>query len=242
MNAINHNLYIAKPGSSTIRQDFQTVEWGREANASWKIGVSSNPVFFTADGHTVHLEDSARGSSVMIINSNSEISQDLSNTHTWCINDAIIKFPCKIWAPNRNARNFDLKYWSNQSILKLMPLMMARERNSNGKLVDHSPNCFYYRRHNSFNAAEFLKEETIWQEESIDSDVVSSLKLALVLGYRRIYLATKMDNTSKAYQYIAQIHQIATKNNGSIIKNCGNIDILPEASIDEALADCSILK
>jgi len=239
MNTQDHNLYIAKQGSSTIKQDFQTVEWGREANASWKIGKSSNPVFFTADGHTVHLQDSARGSSIIILNSNFEKNIDLINVHTLCINDAITKFPCKIWMPNRNSKGYDERYWSNQSIMKLMPLMMARERKADGKLTSHSPNCFYYRRHSSFNAVEFLNEETIWQEESVESDVVTSLKLALVLGYRKIYLAVNVDKTSRAYQFLAQMHKMLMKD-GLEVKNCGNIDILQQSDINEALDNCKV--
>jgi len=234
-NIPDHNLYSARPGSSVIKSDFQTVEWGREANASWLIGKSSNPVFFTADGHNARIEDSARGSSVLIVDNNADINVDLSNVHVWAIGEAISKYPCKIWTPKNE--NHQIKYWNNQSILKLMPLQMARSKRNDGKLISHSPNCFYYRRHSSFNSVFFLQEETIWNDGSDDSGVISSLQLAIILGYRKIYIDAKINANTKIYQNLHNISKLLIESNINVY-SCNGCEIFPCVGISSACSNC----
>jgi len=231
----DHNLYNAKPGTSTLKADFQTVEWGREANAGWQIGRSSNPVLFTADGHNVRLEDSARGSSVLITDKSFKTSIDLNNVHVWAVGEAITEYPCKIWTPDDCG--YDLKYWNNQSILKLLPLQMARQKRKDEKYISHSPNCFYYRRHSSFNPAFFLQEETIWNDGSKESHVMSALQLAIILGYREIYIAADMKTDSRAYQHIQNINKFLINHKIKVF-SCGNMSIFPRADITAACSSC----
>lgn len=233
-----HNNYQPKPGSSIFKKDFQTVEWGREANASWVIGRSSKPVFFTADGHNVHLQDSARGSSVIIADNSFETSIDLSNVYIWGVGESVINTPCNIWSPNHS--NYNINIWNNQSLIKFLPLQMAREKRIDGKIISHSPMCFYYRRHSSFNAAFFLQEETIWNDGTKDGVLLSTVQLAIILGFRKIFLAVNFDVSSRAYQHIQQLNKLFIDNKIKVY-NCGNVPVFQNCSISEACSSC-ILK
>lgn len=230
-----HNNYEANPGSSVIKKDFQTIEWGRESNASWVIGKSSKPVFFTADGHNVHLQDSARGCSVLIVSDDFESLIDLTDVFIWSVGKA--HKSANIWSPDHH--NYDIKTWNNQSLIKLMPLYMAREKRKDGRLISHSPMCFYYRRHSSFNAASFLQEETIWNDGTKDGNILASIQLAIILGYRSIYLIADINTSSRTYQHVQQLNKLFI-NNGIKIYNCGDYDIpiFPKASIQEACSSC----
>lgn len=233
----NHNLYMAKPGASTVKNDFQTAEWGREANAGFKIGRSSNPVFFTQDGHNVKLEDCAKGSSILICDGNVNIDYDLGNVHVWAANKAINKYPCSIWTPSMDVASYNSDYWKSPAFMKILPLQAARLKRNDGKLVSHSPYCFYYRRHTSFNAANFVTEETVWYDESEGSDVLAALKLAIIMGYRNIFLAANVDAKSKTFQHLQQINKILNDSKINIY-NCGNINLFPTTDIAKACRSC----
>lgn len=231
-----HNLYEPKPGQSIVKSDFQTIEWGREANSSWKIGISSNPAFFTADGHNVRLEDSARGASVLITDRSIDADIDLNSVHIWGVNKAIETIPCKIWTPTSDVQNYDMKYWNNQAILKLLPLQVARTKRKDGKFISHSPNCFYYRRHTSFNAAFFLQEETIWSDNTNGSEIVTALKISIMLGYRNIFINTNINHESKPFQHLQQIASLLPPSIS--ITNCGNLNMFQSCDISEACSSC----
>lgn len=234
-NAKNHNLYTPNPGQSTVKEDFKTIEWCREANASWRIGRSSNPVFFTSDGHNAHLEDYAKGSSVIITDGFEQIPA--RDSFIWQVGNNNVNNTCDILSVFRNSEVTNLNILKNPRILKLMPLQLARNRRSDNKFTYHSPNCFYFRRHSSFNPVQFFTEETIWNDGNENSDVLSSIQLAIVLGFRKIFVHAKIDHKSKAYQHLQQI--IKNINNDTIaVKNCGNIDILPKTDINKACQAC----
>jgi hypothetical protein len=239
MNEIqNHNLYTPNPGSSLTKKDFQTVEWGRESNASWAIGKSSNPVFFTADGHNVKLEDYAKGSSVLIVHKSSIPQINLSGVHVWGIDEVANDIKVNIWSVFGVPIGYNIKPWLNPTILKLLPLQYARDVRQDKKLTSHSPNCFYYRRHTSFNAANYLLEETIWNDNSDFSEILSTLKLAIVLGYRKIFISANIiDENNKTFKHLLQIAPMLSNFNISM-SFTENIGSLPKTDINKACEQC----
>lgn len=236
---LNHNLYSPNSGASPNKRDFQTVEWGRETNSSWIIGKSSNPVFFTADGHNVKLEDYARGSSVLIVHKSSipDIPNH-ANAHIWGIDEVANHLNVNIWSVFNKPIDHELRPWLNPAILKLLPLQFARDVRQDRRLTSHSPNCFYYRRHSSFNAANFLLEETIWSDNSEFSEIVSVLKLAIVLGYRKIFISANLtDEISKAYKHLNQLIPILDENDIAVFA-CGKVGPLSTIDINKAVEHC----
>lgn len=235
----NHNLYVPNPGSSLVKKDFQTAEWGRESNSSWAIGRSSNPVFFTADGHNVKLEDYAKGSSVLIVHNTSvPTKEQLKDVHVWGINEVANQIKVNVWSAFNKPQQYTMKPWLNPAILKFLPLQFARDSRQDGKLTSHSPNCFYFRRHSSFNAAHFLLQETIWNDGSDFSEILSTLKLAIVLGYRKIFISANItDESSAAYRHLSKIIPFLDDNEVQVA-TCGNIGPLPKIDIDKACKQC----
>lgn len=185
----NHNLYKSNPGLSTNKSDFSPIHLGKEANSSFVIGRSSFPVFFTADGHNVHLQDCARGGSVMVMFKNSE-NYDFN----------IIKWDVDVNNNSMFYTSFKNDFSNiNDSRFKILPMAASHLKHDN-KFLCHAPFCFYFRRNNSFNINNFYLEETVWNNGHECSSGASMTKLAYVCGFRTIFLNNpKIDESSVKY-------------------------------------------
>lgn len=165
------------------RVDMQTLEWGRERNAGFKIGRIWYPVpmFFTADGHNVKLEDMARGASVILAGPDSRIKENgviyVDNQNAGFINI--------ITKDYGNRKCYDIL--NRVNTIKLMPTEFARLRRSDNKLVSHSPNCFYFVRSDTFKPDQFYTEDAFCNAGD-GSGLSASIKLLYVMGYRRIFI------------------------------------------------------
>ena len=175
-----HNIYKPNPGMSTDKGDFNQIQWGIHRDAGFVVGKSSFPVFFTADGHNVHLEDYAKGASIFICTK--ETRRVPPSVHTMAIDQC----QCD---PNiiliNSLANIDQKHLLSPSVIKLAPTAAASQQ-INGKMLAHFPFVFYFRKHKSFNASSFFLEETIWSDNCLS--IMSAIKLAYMLGYRNVYL------------------------------------------------------
>jgi hypothetical protein len=138
------------------RSDMQTLEWGRERNAGFQIGRIWYPVpmFYTADGHNVKLEDMARGSSVLLSGPNSKVG---GQGQIVCVNNYMHSWMTIITKNYNNKENY--KVLNRADSIKLMPAEFARMKRSDTKLVSHSPNCFYFVRCDSFKIDQFFMED-----------------------------------------------------------------------------------
>lgn len=225
MNQIlkNHNLYTPRPGHSEVKDDFHTVEWGREANAGFVIGKTSFPVFFTADGHNVHLQDSARGASIMIVTPNASPNDAYGKAHTWGIAEACSFCKPSIMTVFQNPNDFNIKQWFNPAIMKIVPLRLARIYRTDRRLVSHSPSTFYFRRHRSCSAVDFTNEETIWHNDDPLNNIFAVVQLAVIMGYRQIFI-NKLDWPKTGTSTTNQIDSCVKLINNTDIKlfNCGS--------------------
>lgn len=227
----NHGFYKPCVGRSENKNDFHRIEWGKDRFAGFQIGKTSFPVFFTADGNDVHLQDSARGASVMIVTNKANVKGAFGKAHTWGISEA-----CNFCKPNiatifNNVHLFDNLLFDNPSILKIFPIKIANDIRSDKKAMYHSANTFYFRRHSSCSAFNITKEQTIWYDETNSDDdddlrmvlnVISIIQLAYILGYRRIFVnkldwpdteSLKLQNANKCIE--------AFKQAGVEVSNCG---------------------
>jgi hypothetical protein len=165
------------------RVDMQTLEWDRERNAGFKIGRVWYPVpmFFTADGHNVKLEDMARGASVFLCGPDSRIDDD----GKVCVNGKNAGYINIITKDYGNKNSYDLL--NKVSSIKLMPAEFARMRRSDNKLVSHSPNCFYFVRSDTFKPDQFFMEDAFCNAGD-GSGLAISIKLLYIMGYRKIFI------------------------------------------------------
>jgi hypothetical protein len=227
----SHNLYKPNAGLSTDKADFNQIQWGIQRDSGFVIGKSSFPVFFTADGHNAHIEDSARGSSIVICTKTTE--RIPSNVHTMGIDECQCD-PNIIMIDNLSSIN--KSHLLSPSILKLAPASMAAQR-INGTMLAHFPFVFYYRKHKSFNAASFFLEETIWSDGNQDLSIFSAIKLAFVLGYREIYLGDIKQST-KAYSNFKLLMRYVGGSGLKLFKIGSGPEEIPSMSASEAFKKC----
>jgi len=174
-----HSLYTQNPGLSTNKADFNSMQWGKESNSSFIIGRSSFPFFFTAEGHNVHLQDTARGLPMMSLFDGSY------NPPEDCIKWSFDTF--KFNTEYMTFFNIPKNLSKYPKTTKILP-MAASYFKENNVLLCHSPFCYYFRRHTSLNYHNFLMEETCWHDGSVFSSVVAAIKLPFVLGFRTVVL------------------------------------------------------
>lgn len=234
----NHNLYKPNPGSNLVKNDFHPLERGREKNSGFVIGKSSSPAFFTADGHTVHLQDCARGASIMIMFDNADVSISFNGVHNWCLDDACNLCTPDIWTTFKNPKSLNNEMWMSPKIIKIIPMSMTYLKIINDVITAHMPYTFYFRRHTSFNAANFLLEETVWSDNSTGSDILSIIKLAILLGYRNIYLNGKINNIDPIVAKNIETINNFIKNSSINIFSCKPDGIFEYINITEAYQKC----
>lgn len=219
MKPKNHNLYIPNPGLENQKNDLKIIEHGRERFSGFLIGKSSFPCFFNADGHTVHLEDSARGNSVMIMMEDSEVSDALYKTTTWNLNSNI---GMPDFLTITNPINIYDKILSSTKTTKILPLEYCEKTN-------HNPFCFYYIRNDFLNEG-FLLEETINANEYI-----TIIKLAYIMGFRNICFNGEIKNPSLISKYFNIASELGLKIN--ITVNCDELNEY-YITINEAYEKC----
>jgi len=235
----DHSLYKETPEDSTNKDDFHTVEWGIEPNAGFVIGRVLSPVFLTHLGHTVKLEDSAKGGSIIICGANCNIN-DLTNgskAHTYAIDSGYRNCNPKWWT-SFQPTTYD-RVLSNINITKLLPLGSARQRDSKSMLILHNPFTFYFRRHSSFSPHQLMSRSTIWNANIVGAEVLSVIQICSILGYRTLYVAgfENLDNIviNNLKNSIKKLSLYGIK-----IYDCDNAfkSILEAKSIEEAISNC----
>lgn len=237
-SVIQRDLLIINPVESIKKNsgDTHTIEWGRERNAGFVIGrvMHPTPMFFTADSHSVHLEDMMRGSSVII--AGPDVGPGLSdrNAHTWAIGKAIQKLKAHIWTTASEASAFD-STWTNPSIMKIVPAEYAHLKNKYG-FIAHSPNTFYFRRHDEFSPQNFLFENSVYGPTNGEFVLLTVLRLAYLIGFRDVYL-TGIKTSDRVKEIIKLINPMFERNKF----NVHDIDCdlaVKKANMDAAISSC----
>jgi len=223
-----HNLYKPNPGLEVNKSDRKTLEHGRERFSGFLIGKSSFPCFFSADGHKVHLEDSARGSSVIITLEHDAIvlqPEIINKLIIWNINNhqGIPNF----LTIKSSISDLHKPLLLNPKIIKILPYELCKQTN-------HNPFCFYYMRNNFLND-NFLLEETI----NSTNEYAIFIKLAYVLGFRNIYVNGLITDVVLFLKYvqIAEEHGLNIKIiSDDFIENTKEITISQEELLNESIS------
>ncbi len=235
---IERDLLIINPVESIKKNsgDTHTIEWGRERNAGFVIGrvMHPTPMFFSADGHSVHLEDMMRGASIII--SGPDVNSALvdRNAHVWAIGRAISRLKAHIWTAVSEPAVYD-STWANPSILKIVPAEYAQMKNKYGHIA-HSPQTFYFRRHDEFSPQNFLFENSVYGPASGEFALLTVLRLAYLIGFRDVYL-TGIKAPDRVKEIIKMIDPMFERNKFNVHDiDCGLS--LKKASIDAAISSC----
>ena len=212
------------------KDDFRSIEWGKEPNASFVVGRVQFPVpmFWDAEGHKMHLEDHARGLPVILSGGG---SYDNHNNITVNSNDrSNIKIMTKL-------ADISLKTLKSPAI-KLMPLEFARSTRSDGVYNFHNPFACYYMRNNKYQRNDFWYEDSFFSDDATGfNDLITSIRILFVMGYRTIYL----DGFKSGSNDFAIFDDVIKNSVGKIkIFNIGSSDMrnVPKFDKARALSEC----
>ncbi len=164
------------------------------------------PMFFRADGGTVDLADLYHGQTLFLVLNGSSLKDfdwDKLKRPGICsfgVNNGAHGFRPQFWTCVDDPTRFMESIWRDPGILKFVPQgnfdrpVWDAERNvlSSRKVRDF-PNVLGYRRNERFQAAQWLHENTInWgnhaQYGGGRSVMLAALRIAYLLGFRRVYL------------------------------------------------------
>jgi hypothetical protein len=180
-----HNLklsWVENKGKN--KNDFHTIEWGKEPNTSFVIGRVQFPVpmFWDAEGHKVHLEDNAKGSSVILVGN--KCSTPYNRCHCVAV-DNEFESQMKIILKFDSVNIKTLK----SAAVKIMPLEYARILRPDGVFNFHSPFTYYFMRNNKYQYDNFWYEDCFFHNETMAySSMITSIRILFVMGYRTIFL------------------------------------------------------
>ena len=212
------------------RDDFRSIEWGKESNTSFVVGRVQFPVpmFWDSDGHKMHLEDQARGLPVILTGGGLYDRHNNINVNS---NDrSSIKIITKL-------SDISLKTLKS-SIIKLMPLEFARSIRSDGIYNFHNPFSCYYMRNNKYQRNDFWYEDSFFSDDSVGfNDVITSIRILFVMGYRTIYI----DGFKSESADFSVFDDVIKNAIGKIkILNIGSSDMrnIPKFDKARALSEC----
>src|SRR5690606_29798005 len=164
---------------SVNRSDYHSLEWGRHRDAGFKIGRKFNysPLFFTADSHTVHFEDSARGSSIVVIGSKiTPESTKIIRTNNLCTFGVdSVPYITNFWSSLKDPSTINIEIFNRPNITKFVPIAFSTINDKSGVQMANKPMVFYFRRSEHF-AANFMIDDCIYA----DSGNVESVYLSII--------------------------------------------------------------
>ena len=208
LNKNYNGLLIAKIEAKDKNcNDLHVLEWGRERNSGFVIGQiqKPSPMFFTADGHSIKFEDSAKGQEVLLIGSIGSIKN--TKDHVISVNNSKLLSSFNIITDD----NIDISIWNDPSTIKIVPLSFAHVKNKISlKLHSHYPHVFYFMRCKSFNISNFFHEDAFYHEDSdATTSLITAIKICYVVGYRKIKINgfIMSDHTKTLLGYITELSQ-----------------------------------
>ena len=193
-----------------------------------------SPKFFTRDRATLSIEGSYRGSSAFLIcngPSFAGLNHDLlrkPGVMTFGINNGPKTFRPNFWTCVDDPVRFLKSIWLDPKIQKFVPFHHFEKNIFNNETwkmtnikVGDCPNVIGYNRNEQFNAARFLKENTINWGNHRDfggsrSVMLPAIRILHLLGFRKIYLLGCDMKMSEKYTY----HFDEKREKGAV--NCNN--------------------
>ncbi len=217
----------------------------RESQTGFAVGryLQPPPMLFTRDGHNIFLGDTYRGASAFLLGGGpSLVSHDLTKLNrsgivTCAMNNAATLFRPQLWVCVDDPGNFADVIWRDPGILKFTPLCHMEKqftvRNAAGELVlseelvGDMPAVFAYRRNETFNAEQWLYEDTFnwgneahlvdaWGQKGSRSVMYVGIRLLFYLGIRRIFLVGcdfRMEDGAQNYAFAQDRTPSAVRNN-----------------------------
>lgn len=211
------NASHAPVGSHRDGCDQGRLRHARARDIGFPVGryLQPAPMLFTRDGHNLFLGDLYRGRTAFLVCSGpSLVSHDLSALQqrgfvTLSVNNAATVVRSNLWCSVDDPGNFSDAIWRDPGIIKLVPLChmekkftVRNEENDlmpSQELVGDMPAVFGFRRNESFNAEQWLYEDTFnWGNHSKRVDAYGqkgsrsvmyiALRMLFYLGIRRVYL------------------------------------------------------
>lgn len=197
--------------------DQKRLRHAREQHAGFPTGqyLQPPPMLFTRDGHNVFLGDMYRGHAAFLICAGPSLkTHDLSLLErrgilTMAVNNAASVYRPHLWCSVDDPGNFCDAIWYDPGILKFIPMCHMEKsfliRDESDELVPgphvvgDAPAVFGFRRNESFQAEQWLHEDTFnWGNHSRQIDAYGNkgsrsvmyiaLRLLFYLGVRRLYL------------------------------------------------------
>lgn len=203
------------------------------------------PMLFTRDGHNLFLGDLYRGRTAFLVCSGPSLrSHDLSLLQqrgfvTLSVNNAATVVRSQLWCSVDDPGNFSDAIWRDPGIMKFVPLCHmekkftvrseSKQLTASQEKVGDMPAVFGFRRNESFNAEQWLYEDTFnWGNHSrlVDaygqkgsrSVMYVALRMLFYLGIRRIYLLGcdfRMESGKQNYAFEQDRSPSSVKGNNS---------------------------
>ena len=213
-------IFDEPPKSTPYWDDNNRLLHNREISKGHIFGsyIQPPPLLFGRDGINVFLGDMYRGYCAFLILGGPSFAK-LDKTQlkkpgilTMGVNNSVKSFRPNLWASVDDPGNFIKSIWLDPTIMKFVPMQYPEKKifdneewkESNIKVGD-CPNVFYFRRNETFDAKQFLWENTInWgnapNNGSGRSVMLVAIRLLWYLGIRTVFLLgcdLKMDTNYK---------------------------------------------
>ncbi len=192
------------------RSDRDALHWNGPRGTGDAISAASFrhvPMFFRNNGSPVDLIDLYRGRSVFItLNGKSfgtaerALLQNRAGVMTFSMNNGGHSFRSDFWTCVDDPSRFTRSIWEDGEMMKFVPMAHFEKRiwdvkadKPSQERVRDFPNVVGYRRNEAFNADQWLVEDTInWGNHTKRgggrSVMLVALRIAFLLGFRRVYL------------------------------------------------------
>ncbi len=167
--------FISKESLNKTKADQRSLQNSREHFKGFQIGnyIQTPPMLFSRDGHNLYLGDKYRGSIAFLVLSGpslSELNLDLlkqSGVLTMGVNNSPKTFRPNLWLSVDQPQKFLLSIWKDPTIEKFVPMSHSETNlfdSSTWREIDlkvgQCPNVSYFRRNETFQAKQFLFEDT----------------------------------------------------------------------------------
>lgn len=226
---------------------------GRSDNTVFGQYIQSAPMLFTRDGHNMWFGDMYRGKSAMLLLSGPSFHEVLNGysdhykkpypllfNHpglvTMAVNNSISNFRTNMWVSNDKPSQFVRSVWMDPRVMKFCPYDNVDKPIFNSDTWEFtdttpgdSPNTWFFKRNDRFNADTFMYEDTFNWGSHKDyggkrSVMLIALRLLHYLGIRKIFLFGCDFKMSKDYTY----HFKQERHESSIRSNNSTYDALKE--------------
>jgi hypothetical protein len=232
--------------------DFKQFRYGRDRHVGFSVSneyYQHVPFFYTRENASVNILGNYRGASLFIVCNGPSLASgnfDLSllkrpGIMTYGMNNGARTIRPNFWSCVDDPKRFLKSIWLDPTITKFVPHAHAEKPifdnekwQDTNQLVGQCPNVIYYHRNEKFMADRFLFEDTINWGNSGDngggrSVFLPVLRIAFLLGFRKIYLLGADFKMSENYTY----HFDEQRSKGAVNGNNNTYDRLKDQYLPE---------